>query len=268
MPEKKELNFFSVAMSSKNINEISLDEYKKHFHQAPKGTLKGEASPSYLWFPGVAERIKFFLPTARIVMILRNPVDRFWSDYQYSVLWGHRKQKLPEFLSDHHAENVAWHSPYALIQKGRYADQVASYLDVFGKENVFIALFEDFVSSPVSVAQRVMEFIGSKARIDEENTRHNVGRIVRSQRLASARCLVATNRLFAHLPASLRNYVDDLYLAVNSKPGKIEIPGPVRVQLLDIYADDIAELSTLLGRDLSFWLTPKTSTGSPAANTV
>lgn len=268
MPEKKELNFFSVATRSKKINEISFDEYKKHFDQAPAGALKGEASPSYLWFPGVAEKIKHFLPTVRIVMILRNPVDRFWSDYQYAVLWGYHKHELPEFLSGRHAENFTWHSPYALIQKGKYANQVTSYLDTFGKENVFIALFEDFVSSPISVAQSVMDFIGSNAQIDEGSTWHNIGRIVRSRRLAGARRLVSTNRLFARLPPSWRNLVDDLYLAVNSKSGTVQIPGPVTAQLLDIYADDIAKLSTLLGWDLSFWLTLKTSAGSLATTTT
>jgi len=266
MPEKKELNFFSVATCSMSINEISLDRYKKHFEQAPTGTLKGEASPSYLWFPGVAEKIKHFLPAARIVMILRNPVDRFWSDYQYAVLWGHHKHDLPEFLSGDHAENIAWHSPYALIQKGRYANQVATYLDAFGREKVFIALFEDFVASPIEVAQSVMKFVGTEARIDESNSWHNVGRIVRSRHLASARCLVATNRLFMRLPLSWRTFLDDIYLAVNAKPGKVQIPGPIATQLRDIYADDISELSALLGRDLSPWLAPKTASGPSAAN--
>ena len=55
MPERKELNFFSVAASSKTIDEISLDGYKTHFEEAPAGTLKGAASPSYLWFTGVAK---------------------------------------------------------------------------------------------------------------------------------------------------------------------------------------------------------------------
>ena len=258
MPEKKELNFFSVATRSKKIHEISLDKYKKYFDRAPTGTLIGEASPSYLWFPGVSEKIKYFLPAARIVMILRNPVDRFWSDYQYAVFRGYHQHELPEILSGRHAENFGWHSPYALIQKGRYANQVASYLDAFGKENVFIALFDDFVSAPVSVAQSVMEFIGSDARVDERSTWHNLGRTVRSRRLASARPLVTTSRLLARLPRSWRTFVDDRYLAVNSKPGKVQIPNPVRAQLLEIYAEDIEKLSSLLSRDLSSWLTPNT----------
>ena len=271
LPKKKELNFFSVATCFKSINEISLDEYRKYFEQAPVGTLKGEASPSYLWFPGVAEKIKHFLPTARIVMILRNPIDRFWSDYQYASLWGYNEHKLPEILAGSHTENFAWHSPYALIQKGRYAGQVGSYLDAFGRENVFIALFEDFVSSPMSVAQSIMEFIGSDARIDEMNTLHNVSRITRSPGLATARRFANTTglrELFYRLPLSWQNLLNDLYLAVNSKHSKIQMPDPVRIQLLDIYSEDIVKLSALLGWNLSFWLTPKAHSKSLAATTA
>ena len=180
-----------------------------------------------------------------------------WSDYQYALLWGHNEHKLQECLSGDAPENFAWHSPYALIQKGKYAGQVGSYLDAFGKKNVFIALFEGFVFSPMSVAQSVLEFIGSDTRIDETNSFHNVSRIVRSPSLVSARCLMATNRFFARLPLSWRNLLDDCYLAVNSRRGKIQTPDTVRTQLFKIYAEDIAKLSALLGRDLTFWLTAR-----------
>ena len=87
-----------------------------------------------------------------------------------------------------------------------------------------------------------MEFIGCDARIDQGDTRHNFGRIVRSHHLASVRRSVTTKRVFYRLPLSWRTALDDLYLTVNSKPGGVQMPAEIKAQLLDIYADDVADL--------------------------
>ncbi len=121
------------------------DEYLALFEGATTEELLGEASTSYLWDRQAAERIKRVVPEARILIVLRDPVDRAYSQYWNDVREGiDRRSFLEALVEEQRSGPGAWGVSSLYIDCGRYADQVERYLDRFGAR-VQVLFFEDFV---------------------------------------------------------------------------------------------------------------------------
>ena len=107
--------------------------------------MLGEASTSYLWDTHAAERIKRAVPEARILIMLRDPVDRAYSQYWNDVREGIERRSFLDALAEEQRSGPGgWGVSSLYIDCGRYADQVARYLDRFGAR-VQVLFFEDFV---------------------------------------------------------------------------------------------------------------------------
>ncbi len=126
------------------------DEYLALFEGATTEELLGEASTSYLWDGQAAERIKRVVPEARILIMLRDPVDRAYSQYWNDVREGiERRSFLDALVEEQRSGPGAWGVSSLHIDCGRYADQVERYLDRFGAR-VQVLFFEDFVGHEAS----------------------------------------------------------------------------------------------------------------------
>jgi hypothetical protein len=144
----KEPDFFShtelhkqkLYYKSKPVSDINT--YHNLFLTKKKSQLLGEASVSYLFYPKVSERIFSYNPNAKIIIVLRNPVERTVSHYQMDKRLGFIKYNLADVLNDSTIEN---HSLYyqQYIQLSYYYQQVKKYIDVFGKENICILKYDD-----------------------------------------------------------------------------------------------------------------------------
>jgi hypothetical protein len=123
----------------------------------------GEASTGYLYFSGTAKRIKDELPNAKIIMVLRSPIAIALS------MWGHQVREGLELSSFEEAvdqeisagkrsvNGVEYGFNY--IQQARIDDQVAEYLDIFDRDNVFIADFQELVTDASAVVKKLYAFL-------------------------------------------------------------------------------------------------------------
>lgn len=124
----------------------------------------GEKSTSYLESPEAARRIKAFYPEASILIILREPVARAYSNYRFSV--AHKLEPLT-FAEALEAEperlcNAAFNTsvtPYAYRKRGRYVEYIESYLEVFNTDQLHVLIFEEFVNNLASI-QRLYRWLG------------------------------------------------------------------------------------------------------------
>ncbi|SHN46368.1 sulfotransferase domain-containing protein [Cryptosporangium aurantiacum] len=136
--------------------------------------LTGEASPYYLFHPLAPERVQHTVPKARLVALLRNPVDRAYSNYwerrgsnaeclptfeaaidaEEERLRGQTERILadPDYYSYHHD----WHS---YLARGRYVEQVARWLERFGRAQLLVMPFEDLRKDPIEAYRTVQEFL-------------------------------------------------------------------------------------------------------------
>lgn len=226
-------------------------EYEALFAAAGDAAAIGEASPIYLECPQAPGRIRETIPSARIVASLRQPVDRAYSDYlMYLRRRGRRLDPARDLRSD--AEWARPESRWMLVS--RYADQVRRYFDLFPREQVHVALFDDLRRDPVGMAQTVYRFVGvDPAFHPDVDTPHAGGGIPKSrmlERMFTSRKL--RSALEPLVPVRAANWIRRFRGRTMSRPPAL--PSALRRQLTEHFRDDIAETSELIGRKLDHWL--------------
>ncbi|MDP3722831.1 MAG: sulfotransferase [Candidatus Omnitrophota bacterium] len=140
-------------------------------HGSP--TLTGEATPDYLFHPHVPQRLCRTIPNAKLIILLRNPVDRAYSHYQHQVRAGREPLSFeaaidvePQRLAgewDKLAADARYDSVplrwYAYCARGRYLDYLQRFEACFPRERILILGSEEFYADPVRVVQDVMAFL-------------------------------------------------------------------------------------------------------------
>jgi Sulfotransferase domain len=233
-----------------------LEAYQRLYEDANGCKAVGDKSVGYLWDRNVAERIHAVAPQARIVIILRDPVGRAYSHYHMSVRHGWESLSFLEAMKRDHSESVTsnywWSHPQMYVELGLYYDQVRRYLEVFGREQVGVYLFEDLETDPLKVMSEICRHIGvDPALLDMEEMKRvrNKGMVPRSKWLFDvARFTVSRKVRDKILPESV-----DVWLRENPlffKPYKPQWTAEEAKYLQSIYEPDISRLEELLGRRL------------------
>ncbi|MBV8775144.1 MAG: sulfotransferase [Deltaproteobacteria bacterium] len=169
MPALKEPHYFAQITPShkqRYLRTIIHDEaaYLGLFRKAQGYKAIGEASPSYLWDTNAALRIRDAVPHAKIIILLRDPVERAYSHYLMDVREGRQDLSFREALQqDWKQSQKGWSVSQLYVELGLYAQQVQRYLDVFGSQQVLILLFDELTNSALngkSVLANVLDFLG------------------------------------------------------------------------------------------------------------
>ncbi len=147
---RKELHFFDNPERFDN----GAGWYRRCFPQSGwkdgRRSITGEATPSYLFYPPVAKRMAGVVPQARLIALLRNPVDRTYSHYQMQVKRGTEPSTFEEVIEQQHA-------PY--VPRSIYVDQLLCWFEFFSKEQMLILKSEDFFERPVETLKVVLNFL-------------------------------------------------------------------------------------------------------------
>jgi len=147
-----------------------------------RGKLVGEASPSYLFHPLAPERVRADIPNAKLVALLRNPVDRALSHYNHEVALGREPLSFEAALAAEEARLAGeverlvaepryfsrewWSHTYQA--RGRYAEQLERWLAVFPREQLLIVPSDDLAAEPAETHARVLDFLGAAPqRLDQ-----------------------------------------------------------------------------------------------------
>ncbi|MCA0942772.1 sulfotransferase domain-containing protein [Salipiger pacificus] len=170
MTPVKETNFFDLNY------DRGLAWYKEFFVDASEGQKIGEISHRYLHVPGVEARIKDNLPSVKIIIGLREPVDYCMSDYLFCLRNGRYDGSFSEWV----ANEFDWSSV-------AYRDMIDPYLNEFGVENVFLYTFDQVKNAPQETLDRLCEFLGvaSIELSNEMKSPVNVAAKARSKNIAS-----------------------------------------------------------------------------------
>lgn len=136
--------------------------------------LTGESSPYYLFDPRIPERTRAALPDVKLIVLLRNPVDRAYSHHWLSTHEGHEQLRFEKailceeerlrgeqekMLADAHYESYN-HRHYAYLARGVYVDQLRNWLQFFSREQFLILKSEDLYQNPVAITKQTLEFLG------------------------------------------------------------------------------------------------------------
>jgi len=223
-----------------------LDHYRRFFDGARPDQILGEKSADYLAHPDAPARLAAALPEARLVVQLRNPVDRAYSDYKMLFRRG-TVTKGPEHYLDGRPNDQP-----RFLEDGLYAQHLRRWLAHFDAEQIKILLFEDVKAAPEASVAIVSDHIGAPRHYSKQ-----VGSDPRND---------SSERF---LPLPVRTALAPLKEAVRPLRGKAmfervrgvfarqiaypPLPAALRQRMVDYYARDIADLEELIGRDLSHW---------------
>jgi hypothetical protein len=246
MSRVKEPHFFTAADPSRTAPVKDQRAYLNLFAGAHE-SIRGEASASYFTDLASPPAIKRAVPEARILVILRDPVERAYSHYLDMVGFGEESRSFAEAVEAEIAGERPDHTePY--VNRGFYSEPLGRYLETFG-DNVHVLFLETMASDPRSDLREVFEFLQVDPEVADQLTaeRQNPYATPRgpASRLVGSSKIRAAGRLL--MPRSLRPALQRLLFRRGAKP---PMEHEVRGVLREIYESDQEPLEQLVGRPL------------------
>lgn len=182
-PLRKEVHYFDLDRARGET------WYRAHFGLAGKPGVNLDSSPYYLFHPAVPARLRALLPDARLIVLLRDPVRRAYSHYWHERDKGRETLEFeaaieaePGRIEVDHArlasgeiETSSAHQHFSYLARGRYAEQLERWLELFPRERLLVLRFEDLVRDPLGVLNSTLEFLAlppaGSVRLEARNTR-------------------------------------------------------------------------------------------------
>ena len=259
MSSVKEPNYFSheeletqkLYYKSNKIN--SLDSYHNLFPTRDANLIYGEASVSYLFYKNVAEKIKTYNKNAKIIILLRNPIERAFSHYLMDARLGLISESFESVIDGFEttSKNKLYYQQY--IELGKYYNQISNYKRLFNDKNILIIDYEDFKNKTSLCVSNVFDFLQiDTSFMPNLDLTHNTFRkpkftfIEKLYSNHSIRCII--NKLIS---SKFKNYINQMVFDKEDKP---ILSQDLRVRLKSIFKNDVNKLSDMLNKDFSKWI--------------
>ncbi|WP_418057786.1 sulfotransferase family protein [Pimelobacter simplex] len=239
------------------------DRYADLFRPAPPAALRGESTPFYLWHRGAQRRIAEALPGVRIVAVVRDPIDRAYSNWMH--LWSDGLEPEADFetafaLQDERV--AAGYAPFWHYRDlGLYGEQLRDLLKLVEPARVLVVRYRDIVDHPAATIDRTCRFLGIRegqvTSIPRDNSRPYVAPGWRPRLLGPVVRAGAAAGQFAP-PEVWRRASGPLVARLQARDAHRPSLSPAqRERLLPAFADDIGLLGELTGEDFSDWLSTR-----------
>ena len=236
------------------------EAYAALFASAPDGSVRLESTPFYLCLPNARRRIAEELPDAKLIVIVRDPIDRAYSNWMH--LWVDGLEPISDFVEAWHAEDnriaAGWAPFWHYRRLGRYGEQLADLLSRVDRDRVLVLRYWELVSRPTEALNRVARFLGitgdQVTTIPPDNARPFVEPGPRASLLGNAiRAGAAAGR---YLPPEIWRRASRPLVTALQRGGPTQRPKlgvEQRTSLLGDSAADIAVLERVLGESFVDW---------------
>jgi hypothetical protein len=239
-------------------------DYEALFDDAPSGTLRGESTPFYLSDFPAQTRIKALIPSVKLVAILRDPVDRAYSNWTH--LWSDGLEPLGDFMQACADEERRVESGWARFWRykglGLYGAQLRHLYALFSRQQVHLLRYKELVDEPQVTLNRICAFLGVAEDVITEVPSENVSTHVSPTLLNGVLQTVmrggaAIGQFFP--PQVWRRVSTPLLWALKREERhRPELGAQDRERLVAFFADDIRLLEELTGDSYREWLTYRT----------
>lgn len=268
MSKIKEPCFFICAGETVNFNNFikvnyicNYNDYTQLYVNAVGFQCIGEASTPYLFlFKKAIHNIKKYIPESnklKIIIILRNPVERAFSQFMALKRYGLEVLSFENAVSQEAVRKKQnYHFDFFYVGRGFYYEQVRAYLMNF--RNVKIYLFEELKHDPDSVISDLLGFLEVDRNVNLKiQKKHNFSGVPTVQYFDNL--IFKDNAIKTIvkkiLPSSVRKNIAFVLSRVNLKKGNMD--SEIRAKLIEMYREDMEKLSLLIDRDLSSWMRTK-----------
>jgi hypothetical protein len=243
------------------------EEYEALFDGAPPGTLRGESTPFYLYSAAAQERILALVPHAKLIVVLRDPVERAHSNWTH--LWSAGLEPIGDFVSACAEEDArvaaGWADFWHYTRLGRYGEQLEDLFLRFAREQVFILRYRALIDAPARTLDDICEFLGVQPGIIGHVPRQNVTAhpAPSLSRVAAAKLLRGAAKAGRHLPGAAGEALTqplERFLQQNAG-SRQPLTWQQRQALLPYFEDDIRLLERVTEAYFGDWLQPRARSG-------
>lgn len=246
------------------IGVSDIETYRALFEGVSKETAIGEASTAYLYLSRARDRIRHYVPEAKLIAILRDPAERAYSNFLHLVR--DCREPLRDFARALQAEEDRiqnnWGPLWHYKQTGFYYAQLKRYYEVFEREQIKIYLYEDLNDDPLSVLRDAYGFLGvDNTFVPDVSMRYNVSGVPKNERVHALYEFLhrphPVKSIFKPLlPHESRRRLRERLLNALRNQNLTKPPFPLEIQrqLEEVYREDVLKLQELIQRDLSEWL--------------
>jgi hypothetical protein len=267
LPERKDAPYFGSDLEFRRWR-LSRCEYENDLRPGRHARLLGHTCVWYLYSRRAAEEIHAAAPAARIVIMLRNPVDMLHA--QHSQFLYNGNEDIADFGAAIAAEpdrrrgrrvprRAHFVQGLQYVDTARYAEQVGRYLRTFGRDRVRVIIYDDFRADPAGAVGEAARWLGG-SDVPVAGEVVNANKRVRSRRLQAflmAPPPAVERMAHAVMPRSLHGKLAPWLIGRNvTRRRRDQLPAELRYRLTHELAGDVRRLEQVLDRDLSGWMAP------------
>jgi Sulfotransferase family len=235
-------------------------EYQALFASAPEHALRGEATPFYLYDVEAQRRLHALRPDARLIVVLRDPVERAHSNWQH--LWSDALEPESDFVTacarELRRKEQGYDSFWHYISLGLYGQQLEHLFTLYPREQVLLLRYRDLRDSPQPTLDRVCRFLGVSEGVIHQVPHENVTNNVQNRGLNRLLLLLLRfgARIGYRFPVAWRDFFSQPLLRVlhRDKRRRPRLTSQERAAVLRYFVDDIALLERVTGLDYQDWL--------------
>jgi len=237
-------------------------DYLKLFSSAKTQKIIGEASTLYFPSKVAAKNIFEFNPDAKIIILIREPVDLLYSVHGEYVL--RFRENINDFFKAlaaerqrRNGENIPKMVPTPSLlfysDKVKFSSHIKRYLDLFDRKQVKILIYEEFRENNVKVFRDVLRFIGLDNHINIDLRSHRSARKIRSNLLIK----LLSSSYISQIPKKIikgKNYFklrSSFYKLIAKKEPRPQLPPKIRKELMEKYKEEVEKTERLINKDLS-----------------
>lgn len=235
------------------------EDYEALFAGAPAGTLRGESTPFYLYDPDAQRRLHDAVPNARLIAVLRDPVDRAHSNWTH--LWSAGLEPEGDFVAACRREDeraaAGWAQFWRYLDQGRYGEQLQRLYARFPREQVLVLRYRQLVDEPISTLDEICAFlgvdIGLVTEVSAANVTTHATASLRNRTLSAL--LRAGAAVERYLPqAAWHRGEAFLSRQIQTEQRRREpLTAAQRAELVPHFSDDIRLLEDLTGTSFADW---------------
>ncbi|NVO23009.1 sulfotransferase domain-containing protein [Donghicola mangrovi] len=242
LSRRKEVDFFSYYFDK------GYEWYESNFDNSDATSLYGDVSPSYLIHPNAPSRAFNYNSDFKIILILRDPIDRAYSNHLHEIKKGHISIEKYDFT-----EGVKNNPLY--LDQGRYGKHLERWLDVFPREQILVLFQEEIEENSLVIANQVFSFLGLTAVNSISNIRSNESVLYRNKFIGSSLWRVGfllRRRGLGSIVEFLKNTSMVRQLRHRNRIPVRSVAAPISQEtesfLFQFFLDDVRFLEELLGR--------------------
>jgi hypothetical protein len=249
-------NYLDGPMREKRFGGIVTrwEDYLRLFQGAREAKAIGEASVCYLWSKTAAQNIAAQIPDARILMILRDPAERAFSQYTHLLTNGQTRMSFREYIRKGlRSAGGQFGVSYPFLEFGLYYEQVKRFLKLFRRENIGIYFFEDYRKQVAGILADICRLLEVSDRFTPDlSSKYLEPHVPRSIAIGYAlKKYGVWQRAKLLMPPALHSFARRVVFRDRKA---LRMDRTDRRYLVDYYRENIQNLSQLVNRDLSAWM--------------